>query len=139
MRIISRFKDYYDSAEVRRSEDTTYLRKAIRCINPEYNLYKLPVIKYPHDKISLLEGLEQFKQLESITDFCNNIPVDSVLKPSRWDSTHFSTPEYTYGKPPWLYHRIHNKETYFNIVRGIVFFCGEVVPLLAVCKYKKMF
>lgn len=138
MRIISKFKDYYDRVQkLGQSVDTSYLRKAIRCVNPEFVGYTPPTVKYPHDKISLPEGLEQFKQLETIIDFCNSIPADSVLKPSRWNNTHFSTPEYTYGQPPWLYHQVFNKEICFSIIRGLIFFCGEVIPLLAICKYKK--
>lgn len=136
MRIVSSFKDYYDSVQkLGQSGDTTYLRKTIRLRNPTE--YVLSDIKYPHEEISLKEGLLKYKQLEFVIDFCDKLAPDSILKPIGWDKDHYIIPSNTSGQPPWLQHLIGNKEIYFSILRGIVFFSGEVIPVLVLRKFKK--
>lgn len=136
MRIISKFKDYYDSVQkYGQSGDTIYLRKTIRCVDK--NKYTPPIIKYPHEDITLTEGVGRFKVLQNILDFCNDLPADNILKPSKWDKNHFPTPNNVYGVAPWLKHYIGNKEICYSIFRGLLFFCGEVHPVLMLNKFSR--
>lgn len=135
MKIVSKFKDYYDSVQkYGQSSDIVYLRKTIRCANK--SKYTLPSISYSHEDLTLMEGLDKFESLKTILNFCDSIPPDSILKPNKHGWSQYLIPKCSYGQPPWLIHHVGNKEIYYSVYRGLVLFCGEIHPVLMLNRFK---